>query len=311
MAAAFRQLPGTVFGILETFTNAKPDDCGGIANGVRRVYTDAKFEDGSRLPFFEPVKFSALTFNMQFGQAWDADEPDKAPVNLDDTIVFLEQADADIIFLQEVEQARPDGEQLWPPPNFMRLKAALHGYHSVFAYPKRNPDELPFGIALAIFARAPLVDFRALDLPPAPILFDFEGRTVAPSHRQLISARTLIAGRTVQLFNTHLQAFFMINGSSDAHREQRDLVEKAVRAVEGPVLLAGDFNSAPEESLVEQFTAAGLRTAQNTEPTWRRRPYVMDHMFFNSGLRLQGAEVVPTLCSDHHAVRADFRIATI
>jgi endonuclease/exonuclease/phosphatase family metal-dependent hydrolase len=255
------------------------------------------------------VKFSALTFNMQFGQAWDAEEPDKAPIALDDTIAFLEQADADILFLQEVEQARPGGEQLWPPPNFMRLKAALPAYHSVFAYPKVNPDELPFGVALAIFARSPLVDFRAQDLPPAPIEFEFEGRRVAPSHRQLIGAKTQIAGRTIQLFNTHLQAFFMIQGSSEAHPEQRNLVEAAVREAEGPILLGGDFNCAPEENLVAQFAGAGLRTAQNSEPTWRRRPYVMDHLFFNNRLKAEHVEVLHTLCSDHHAVRANFRIA--
>jgi endonuclease/exonuclease/phosphatase family metal-dependent hydrolase len=254
------------------------------------------------------VKFSALTFNMQFGQPWDADAPHDAPIVLEDTIAFLEQTDADILFLQEVEQARPGGEQIWPPPNFMRLKAALHGYHSVFAYPKVNPDELPFGIALAIFAKTPLVDFRAQDLPPAPIEFEFEGKKVAPSHRQLISARTQIAGRTIHLFNTHLQAFFMINGSSSMHPEQRNLVEAAVRAVDGPVLLAGDFNCAPDEGLVTQFAKAGLRTAQNSEITWRRRPYVMDHLFFNTGLKAEHVEVLPTLSSDHHAVRASFRV---
>jgi endonuclease/exonuclease/phosphatase family metal-dependent hydrolase len=276
---------------------------------VARLYR-RDFQDGKRLPFFHDVKFSALTFNMQFGQGWDADEPDKAPIVLDDTIAFIEHADADLVFLQEVEQARPGGEQVWPPPNFMRLKAALHGYHSVFAYPKVNPDELPFGVALAIFAKTPLVDFRAQDLPPAPIEFEFEGKKVTPSHRQLISAKTQIAGRTIQLFNTHLQAFFMINGTSDTHPEQRNLIEAAIRAAHGPVLLAGDFNSAPDESLVKQFSAAGLRTAQAVEPTWRRRPYVMDHLFFNAGLKVEHAEVLPTLCSDHHAVRANFRIAT-
>jgi endonuclease/exonuclease/phosphatase family metal-dependent hydrolase len=251
-----------------------------------------------------------MTFNMQFGQSWDAAGPDAAPIILEDTIAFLEEADADILFLQEVEQARPGGEQLWPPPNFMRLKAALHGYHSVFAYPKVNPDELPFGVALAIFAKTPLVDFRAQDLPPPAIEFDFEGRTVSPSHRQLISARTQIAGRYIRLFNTHLQAFFMIHGSSDEHREQRDLIEAAVREAGEPVLLAGDFNCAPGEGLVEQFAGAGFRTAQNAEPTWRRRDYVMDHLFCNSGLKVDHAEVVPTLTSDHHAVRASFRFAT-
>jgi endonuclease/exonuclease/phosphatase family metal-dependent hydrolase len=277
---------------------------------LRRLYR-RDFHDGKRLPFFDDVKFSALTFNMQFGQAWDAAEPDKAPIVLEDTIAFLEEADADIMFLQEVERALPGGEQLWPPPNFMRLKEALHGYHSVFAYPKVNADELPFGVALAIFAKTPLVDFRAQDLPPAPIEFEFDGKVVTPSYRQLISAKTTIAGRTIQLFNTHLQAFFMIKGNSDQHRDQRNLIEAAVRRAEGPVLMGGDFNCTPEEGLIPQMEGAGLRTAQNSEPTWRRMPYVMDHLFFNSGLKAEKAEVVTTLCSDHQAVRADFRIAAI
>lgn len=245
---------------------------------------------------------------MQFGQAWDPEEPDEAPVVLEDTIAFLEEANADIVFLQEVERAQPGGEQAWPPPNFMRLKAALHGYHSVFAYPRINPDELPFGVALAIFAKLPLVDFRAQDLPPAPIEFEFRGRTVSPSHRQLISAETQIAGRSIRLFNTHLQAFFMIDGTSNEHRAQRDLVAEAAAAADGPVLLAGDFNCAPNEDLVGQFAEAGLRAVQDAAPTWRRRPYVMDHLFFNSGLKTDHVEVVPTHCSDHHAVRADFRL---
>jgi endonuclease/exonuclease/phosphatase family metal-dependent hydrolase len=246
---------------------------------------------------------------MQFGQAWDPTDPDRAPIRLEDTIAFLREADADVIFLQEVEQALPDGEQIDPPPNFTRLQAALHGHHGVFAYPRRNPDELPFGVALAIFSRAPLVDFTIVDLPPAPLEFEFGGKTVAPSHRQLIGAKTRIAGRMVQLFNTHLQAFFMINGSSAEHPEQREIVEAAVRDTNGPTLLAGDFNCAPDEQLVEQFAAAGYRTAQNTEPTWRRRAYVMDHLFYNAGLKVEHAEVLPTLCSDHHAVRAQLRLA--
>lgn len=256
------------------------------------------------------MKFTALTFNMQFGQSWDPTDPDNAPVVLDDTIEFISSFDADIIFLQEVEQARPGGEQIWPPPNFMALKHGLTGYHSVFAYPKVNPDELPFGIALAIFAKAPLTDFVASDLPPAPIEFEFEGRKVCPSHRQLISAKVRLGVHTLNLFNTHLQAFFMINGSSDDHREQRDLVLNAVRGVDGPVLLAGDFNCSPEETLVQQFAEAGLRTAQNEEPTWRRMPYVMDHFFLNNRLRVEHVEVVPTLCSDHHALFGRFRIAS-
>ncbi len=250
-----------------------------------------------------------MTFNMQFGQAWDPVDPCAAPVVLEDTIAFLQANPHDVIFLQEVEQAQHGGVQPWPPPNFMRIKEELGEYHSVFAYPKVNPDELPFGIALAILSRTPLVDFLTYDLPPAPVMFEFEGRMKSPSYRQLIQASTTIAGRPLQLLNAHLQAFFMINSSSNAHREQRDLVEKALRETAGPTLLAGDFNSAPDEDVVGQYGSAGFRTAQDSEITWRLRPYVTDHLFYNAGVKVEAVDVIHTLCSDHHAVSANFRFA--
>lgn len=64
---------------------------------------------------------------MQFGQGWDAADPDGAPVRLDDTIAEIKSHDADIIMLQEVEQAQPGGVPPAVPPNYTRLKAALAG----------------------------------------------------------------------------------------------------------------------------------------------------------------------------------------
>jgi endonuclease/exonuclease/phosphatase (EEP) superfamily protein YafD len=45
---------------------------------------------------------------------------------------------------------------------------------------------------------------------------------------------------------------------------------------------------------------------QDKEITWRRRPYVLDHVFHNAALRCLGHQVVPTPASDHHALVADF-----
>jgi endonuclease/exonuclease/phosphatase (EEP) superfamily protein YafD len=38
-------------------------------------------------------------------------------------------------------------------------------------------------------------------------------------------------------------------------------------------------------------------------------PFVLDHLFFNSSLRVVSHAVIPTPCSDHHAVRAEFAFA--
>ncbi|MEI6071575.1 MAG: endonuclease/exonuclease/phosphatase family protein [Verrucomicrobiae bacterium] len=255
------------------------------------------------------MTFSALTFNMQNGQPWDEAAPDDPRVDLEGTCEFLGAQDADVIFLQEVERGFEGGAQMDPPPHYSFLRSRLRGYDSVFSYPPPNESELPFGLGLAIFSKSKLRDFERIDLPAAAMVFEYGGQPRIPSQRLLIAASTVIHGRQVQLLNTHLQAFFMIGSSSAEHPAQRDIVEAVLRAQQGPAILAGDLNSAPGEGIVEQFAAAGFRTVQNEEVTWRRMPFVLDHLFFNSPIRLASRAVIPTLCSDHHAVRAEFAFA--
>ena len=97
--------------------------------------------------------FKVLQFNMQYGQAWDDTYPDHAPVNLDLTISEIRSHDADIVLLQELEQAGPGGAQANPPPNYTRLRAALAGYDGYFAYPEADPRELPLASGSPSFRR--------------------------------------------------------------------------------------------------------------------------------------------------------------
>lgn len=254
-------------------------------------------------------RFRVLQFNMQFGQPWDDIQPDNAPVRLDLTLAEIRRHEADIVMLQEVEQAQPGGRQAFPPPNFTRLREALPGYHGWFGYPRADARELPFGIGLAILARSELSDCTRLDLPSPPIEFEFQGRRTTPTDRLMIGARTVVGGREVQLFNTHLLAFFMLGSSSTRNPFQRRMVADQLAATNGPVLLAGDFNVSGHGSLVEQFAERGFRTVQDSKPTWRRRPYVLDHIFHNDPLRCVSHRVEPTPASDHLALVADFEFA--
>jgi len=251
--------------------------------------------------------FRVLQFNMQFGQAWNEANPDGGAVDVEATLAEVRRHEADLIFLQEVEQARPGGVQSEPPPNFTRLRAGLDGYHGFFSYPRADPRELPFGIGLAIFSRLPLHGTFRRDLPSPPIEFSFEGRKTTPTDRLLIGAKTILAGREVQLFNTHLLAFFMLGSSSEQNNEQRRIVADYLRGVAGPALLAGDFNVRRTASLVRQFAQCGFATVQQAEPTWRRHPYVLDHIFYNAPLQPVRHAVRPTPTSDHHALVTDFR----
>ncbi len=250
--------------------------------------------------------FRALQFNMQFGQVWDHRDPDHARIDLELSVAEIRAQNADVIFLQEVEQARPGGEQLDPPPNYTRLRSMLDGYDSFFSYPKVDPQELPFGIGLCIFSRTPLRDHVRVDLPSPSIEFEFKGERKVPTDRLLIGARTTIAGREMRVFNAHLLAFFMLNAGSDQHTGQRRKVLGELSASSAPTLLGGDFNVSRHETLLREFSDAGYRTVQSKEVTWRRRPYVLDHLFYNEHLRPIRYVVKPTPASDHHMIIADF-----
>ncbi len=250
--------------------------------------------------------FKVLQFNMQFGQGWDDAYPDRAPIDLELTISEILGHDADVVLLQEVEHAQTGGMQHNPPPNYTRLKEALKGYDSYFSYPKADPRELPFGIGLAIFSKTPLRNTFRFDLPSPPIEFEFLGEKKTPTDRLLIGAKTTLAGRELQLFNTHLLAYFMLNSSSEDHIEQRTLVVEQLRRANGPALLGGDFNVSNHGSLVKQFTEAGYLTVQSEEITWRRRPYVLDHIFYNRHLQPVRYAIQPTMSSDHHMLVVEF-----
>jgi len=250
--------------------------------------------------------FRVVQFNMQFGQVWDDTYPDRAPIRLEATLAEIRRHDADLVMLQEVEQALPGGVQFQPPPNYTRLRAELAGYDSWFSYPKADPRELPFGLGLAIFSRTPLRDTMRLDLPSPPIEFEFFGKKTTPTDRLLIGAKTTVLGRELQVFNTHLLAFFMLGSSSTLNPFQRNLVADQLAASRGPTILTGDFNVSKHHTLVTQFARCGYTTVQESQITWRRRPFVLDHIFHNAQVRCVAHRVVPTPASDHHVLVADF-----
>jgi endonuclease/exonuclease/phosphatase family metal-dependent hydrolase len=251
-------------------------------------------------------RFRVLQFNMQFGQVWDEADPDGAPIEPQRAIDEIIRHDADIIMLQEVEKVDEGGVQVHPPPNFTRLQEALPGYDSYFAYPREDARELPFGIGLAIFSRTPLNAVFKEDIASPAVEFEFFGQTTTPTDRILIGARTIIAGREVSLINTHLLAFFMLKSSSETHGCQRAHVGKLLRDAAHPTILCGDFNVSNAASLVEEYGRFGFTSVQTEQITWRRQPFVLDHIFHNDGFQCVGHQVANTDASDHHVLVADF-----
>jgi endonuclease/exonuclease/phosphatase (EEP) superfamily protein YafD len=102
----------------------------------------------------------------------------------------------------------------------------------------------------------------------------------------------------VTFLNTHLQAYFMINASSDDYPDQRNIVLDEAIAIEGPMVLAGDFNFVSSEGLLAQYENTGLHTMQKDMVTWKRMPHVLDHIFYNNLPVLKGGTVDEVTVSD-------------
>jgi endonuclease/exonuclease/phosphatase (EEP) superfamily protein YafD len=195
-----------------------------------------------------------------------------------------------------------------PPPNFTRLQEALPDYHGLFTYPPADTRELPFGYGLALFSKTPLTARQIVTLPAPGLTFDFFGTETAPTDRVLLQAETVWEGAPITLLNTHLQAFFIIQLSSDDHPGQREAVAAQMQAITGPALLGGDFNTAPGEATVAQLEATGWRTAQRESVTWKRMPYVLDHLFYSPHFALEHVEVRPTAAADHELLLAELSL---
>ena len=162
----------------------------------------------------------------------------------------------------------------------------MSGYDGCFSYSNSDPRELPFGIGLAIRSRTPLDQMARVELRSPPVEFACNGKTKTPTDRILIGARTHWAGRDPHLFNQHRLAVFTLNSSSEIRGSQRTLIVDQLRLVSGPTLLAGDFNVSRHESLVAQLVPRGFVSAQTTEPTWWRKPFLLGRLFPERGAAL-------------------------
>ena len=146
------------------------------------------------------------------------------------------------------------------------------------------------------------------NLPAESLQFEFQNKQYRLAERLLIGATSIFEEKKIQIFNTHLQAFFMLNKSSDHYPAQREAVIKCASQSKIPTLLGGDFNSAPEESILDFFESKGLRTAQRKKTTWKRRNYTLDHIFYSKAFSLQKCIVRKTLSSDHNIISAEFTL---
>jgi len=125
-------------------------------------------------------------------------------------------------------------------------------------------------------------------------------------------------GRGFSVMNTHLDWPAPLGRK----REQFNLLAQAVRQVEGPMLLAGDFNATPWSYAFRDFVGAAELTRHTRNlPTFPALIYVLDwsdtlpflpidHVLSRNGVAVHRVARGEAASSDHYAVVVDFSITT-
>jgi endonuclease/exonuclease/phosphatase family metal-dependent hydrolase len=218
-----------------------------------------------------------VTFNIAYG------------LEVDRAIAALTRhpalRDADLVALQEMDA-----------PGVEAIARALYMnyvYYPVSLSPKYGRD---FGNAL--LSPWPIEDTRKVLLPHTS--------RIVKQGRAAVAARVRIADRTFQVYSVHLGSPF---GTSPGNRRrQAEVVLADARSFEGPVIVAGDFNS---HGLGERFLAEGF--AWPTRHVGASvRGFSYDHIFVR-GLRVAGTEAGVARdvkdASDHRPVWAELHLA--
>lgn len=206
---------------------------------------------------------------------------------------FLHRQDCDLILLQEAYRP-PYGED--PIPAIQR---ALPGYHMV-----RGGD---FG-ELAIFSRTPIRKSQEFSLA---------------CRRPALWAEVELEGRPVRVLNVHYDHFdkvrtrkvrTLLRATARARARQTDLLEQELARWNGPVILAGDFNSPPgsdtptrlREKLQDAYACVGRGLGQSFPsffPLWR-----IDYVYASRHFQVCRCAPLPVTLSDHRPIRAELNL---
>lgn len=256
---------------------------------------------GLAVPDAASDTFSIMTFNVHQGFANDG------AVDPSVFLTVLKANEPDIVVLQEADTPRFTSGNL----DIVSYLAARGGYHEIYGQPTRAQ-----AYGGSILTRSPIREWHTYELPSAT------------DDRYYTEARLDIHGQDVWLYAVH----FTLDRESRLAERDAILAQAATR--DGPLILAGDFNSCPTSlcpgedrgtlpddiysSLAARYhdpwvelghdaNASEAFTYEATRPDQR-----IDYIFHTDAIETIAYERLRTpstiLASDHLPVRAEMRL---
>lgn len=236
-------------------------------------------------PFKELV---VVTYNIRHGRGRDDVQ------DIDRTRLVLEQADAQLIGLQEVDCCNP-----WRSHNVDQsayLASSLSMQHH-FAPARTEPA--PFGNT--VLSRYPVLKTDVIHLP----------RKGTAEDRSAAVAEVLIDDEHLTFVSVHLGL------SGEERLEHAAIIVDYLTQKDGPIILVGDLNEQPGGAAYQKISAVFADAAAQCGREHPTFPYHsptgeanvrIDYVFISSGLEAVFAEAVPVWASDHLPVRAVLRL---
>ena len=198
---------------------------------------------------------------------------------------FIEDADPDVIFIQELDGA-------WAN--------SLYALDEDYPYNAVIPSPGDFGVAL--FSRIPL----------DPVEITYFTDSVLP----WVHAELTVNGRHLSILSYHIWPP-VSRDRLETRDGDLDFLAKYVADAEDLVLVAGDFNVTPwSPSYKKMIRASGLKNARRgfgIKPTWAAIPspialLPLDHVLLSPEIAVKSLRVGPRIGSDHRPLIVDLAI---
>jgi endonuclease/exonuclease/phosphatase family metal-dependent hydrolase len=209
------------------------------------------------------------------------DRAGRRPGHLDRIAEVIGRFRPDFVGLQEVHRETIRGGGF----DQAAILDGLTGMESVFGESFRPGGGGSYGNAL--LSRHPTTQFSVRPLPGSG-----EGRS-------LLQVRAGVDGRELDLFVTHLTAFWPFGRKE--RREQAETVAAIVRGSRRPFILLGDFNTPPGGAELAAFRGGELVTScfPAAPATHGLSRQCLDYIFVHPSWKIEHAAVVRAGPSDH------------
>jgi endonuclease/exonuclease/phosphatase family metal-dependent hydrolase len=236
-----------------------------------------------------PLTLTLLSYNIHSGVGLDG------VLDLDRIADVIAASGADVVGLQEVDRHRRERSRFEDQPG---LIAERLGFHLAYAANLDDDPTHPGGpraqYGTALLSRLPLEGSTNTLLPCFP----------RSEQRGLLDATVRVDGASLRVLGTHLQW--------DSETERTRQAQAIVASLDDrPTVLLGDLNTTPGTPAY-RCLAGGLEDAWavvgegaghtfEAEPPPRR----IDYVWVGGGVRAVSARVLPSIASDHHALRVE------